>query len=129
MSRADPRSVPELFADGLNQFSKLVRNEIHLARTELSIKAGQFGTAAGLLGVAALFIIPTLVLFLVALAHWLVEFGLRPSLAHLLAGIVGLSIAAVLGLMGLNRLKATSLVPKRTLHQLQQDATAAREHI
>jgi len=129
MSTADPRSVSELFADGLNQFSKLVRNEVQLARTELSMKASQFGSAAGILGAAALFLIPTLVLFLMALAHWFVELGLRPSLAHLLAGLASLSVVAILGFIGLNRLKATSLVPRRTLNQLQQDATAAREHV
>jgi hypothetical protein len=29
----------------------------------------------------------------------------------------------------LNRLKTNSLVPKRTLNQLQRDAGAAREHV
>jgi len=129
MSPSDSRPVSELFADALNQFSKLVRNEIQLARAEISLKASQLLAAVGLLVAAAIFVIPTLVLLLIALAAWLVEVGMTPSIAHLVAGVAGLLITAVLGGIGLSRLKAGSLVPTRTLDQLQQDATAAREHV
>jgi uncharacterized membrane protein YqjE len=129
MTANDSRSISELFGDALSQFSKLVRNEMQLARAEISMKVGQTTTAVGWLAGAAVFLIPTLVLLLISLATWLVEIGMRPSLAHLLAGLVGLSVFTLLGGIGLNRLKTNSLVPKRTLDQLQQDAAAAREHI
>ena len=45
MSTTDNRSVAELFTDALNQFSNLVRNELQLARKELSFKAGEAMTA------------------------------------------------------------------------------------
>jgi uncharacterized membrane protein (DUF4010 family) len=64
-----------------------------------------------------------------SLAAWLVEIGMRPSVSHLIAGGAGLLLVAILGGIGVNRLKTTSLVPKRTLDQLQQDAAAAREHV
>ena len=129
MAGNDSRPVSELFADALSQFSKLVRNEIHLARAEISIKVGQTMTAIGLLAGAAIFLIPTLVLLLISLAVWLVEIGIRPSIAHLIAGLVGLIAAAIMGGIGLNQLKTNSLVPRRTLDQLQQDAAAARERV
>jgi uncharacterized membrane protein YqjE len=118
-----------LFSDALSQFSRLMRNELQLARAEMSMKAGQAMTAIALLAGAAIFLIPTLVLLLIALAAWLVEIGTTPSLAHLIAGVAGLLVAAILGGISLNRLKTNSLVPKRTLDQLQQDAAAAREHV
>jgi hypothetical protein len=129
MSANDSRSVSELFADALSQFSKLVRNELQLARAEISMKVGQTTTSIGLLVGAAILSIPTLVLLLMSLAAWLVETGVRSSVAHLLAVLSGVVAVAILGGAGLNRLKTNSLVPKRTLDQLQQDATAAREHI
>jgi len=129
MPPTDSRPVSELFADALNQFSKLVRNEIQLARAEISLKASQLLTAMGLLVASAIFVIPSLVLLLMALAAWLVEVGMTPSIAHLVAGVAGLLITAVLGGIGLSRLRAGSLVPTRTLDQLQQDAAAAREHV
>jgi uncharacterized membrane protein YqjE len=129
VSANDSRSVSELFADALSQFSKLMRNEIRLARTEMSIKVSQTMTAVALLVGAAVFLIPTLVLLLMAFAAWLVEIGTRPSIAHVIAGVVGLLVVAILGGIGLNRLKANSLIPERTMDQLQQDAAAVREHV
>ena len=129
MTANDNRSVSELFGDALSQFSKLVRNEIQLARAEMSIKLGRVTTAIGLLAGAAILLVPTLVLLLMSLAAWLVEAGIRPAAAHLFAGLFGLLVVAILGGVGLSRLKTSSLVPKRTLNQLQQDAAAAREHI
>jgi hypothetical protein len=58
------RSVSELFGDALSQLSKLMRNELQLARTEISMKLGQTTTAIGLLAGAAIFLIPTVVLLL-----------------------------------------------------------------
>jgi len=129
MSANDRRPVSELFSDAVSQFSKLMRNELQLVRAEMSMKVGQAMTAGALLAGAAVFLIPTLVLLLMALAAWLVEMGTRPSIAHLIAGVVGLLVVAILGGLGLNRLKTNSLVPERTLDQLQQDAAAAKEHI
>jgi uncharacterized membrane protein YqjE len=106
-----------------------MRNELQLARAEMSMKVAQAMTAMGLLAGAAIFLIPTLVLLLMSLAAWLVEIGIRPSVAHLIAGVVGLLVVAILARIGWNRLKTNSLVPKRTLDQLQQDAAAAREHV
>jgi uncharacterized membrane protein YqjE len=129
MTVHDSRPVSGLFADALSQLSKLMHNELQLARAEISMKVGQAMNAIGLLAGAAIFLIPTLVLLLISLAEWLVDSGIRPSVAHLIAGGVGLLVVAILGGIGLNRLKTNSLVPKRTLDQLQQDAAAAREHV
>jgi ElaB/YqjD/DUF883 family membrane-anchored ribosome-binding protein len=41
----------------------------------------------------------------------------------------GIGIRGVLAAIGTNRLNANSLVPKRTLEQLNRDVTAAKEHI
>jgi hypothetical protein len=129
MSTNDSRLVSDLFADALNQFSKLVRNELLLARAEISVKMSEAMTAVGLLVSAALFLIPTLVVLLAALATWMVELGTRPSVAHLIAGAVGLVITGILAGIGMSRLKASSLVPERTLDQLQRDVASVKEHI
>ena len=50
-------------------------------------------------------------------------------IAHLIAGVAGLVIGGILAAIGTNRLNANSLVPKRTLEQLNRDVTAAKEHI
>jgi len=129
MSTNDSRSVSELFSDTLNQFSALLRNELQLARKEMSLKASEAMTAVAVLVGAGLFLIAVLVELLAALAAWMQELGTAPSLAHLIAGGVGLLIVALLGGIGMNRLKANSLVPQRTFNQLQQDVAAAKEHV
>ena len=129
MSTNDNRTFSELFADALNQFSALLRNELQLARKEISLKASEATTAVALLVGAGLFLIAVLVELFAALAAWMLELGTGPSLAHLIAGGVGLLIVALLGGIGMNRLKANSLVPQRTFNQLQQDVAAAKEHV
>lgn len=128
-SGPDNRAVSELFGDALDQFSNLIRSEIQLARAEISAKTAQALVALGLLAGAAVVLIPGLVLLLMALSAFLVELGVRPSVGHLLAGLLGALIAAVLAWAGLNRLRAENLIPSRTINQLQRDAAAAREHM
>jgi Putative Actinobacterial Holin-X, holin superfamily III len=129
MPATDNRSVSELFTDALNQFAKLVRNEVQLARKELSSKAGEAMNGIALLVCAGIFLIPALVELLAALAAWMEELGTGRPLAHLIAGVAGLVGAAIFGGVGMSRLKANALVPERTLNQIQQDVAAAKEHV
>jgi uncharacterized protein YacL len=129
MSAIDSRPVSELFADALKQLSKLMHNELQLARAEIAVKASEAISGMGLVVGAGISMIPALVLLLMALAAWIEELGTRSSIAHLLAGAVGLVIGGILAGIGISRLKANSLVPKRTLEQIQRDVTAAKEHV
>jgi hypothetical protein len=86
-------------------------------------------TAGALLVCAALFLIPALVELLMALAALLQELGLRASLAHLIASGVALVVVGALAGIGVGRLRANSLVPERTVNQLQRDVAAAKEHV
>ena len=132
-SRAKPCLPPIIdqfgaFYRALNQFSTLVRNELQLARKELSFKAGEAMTVGGVLICAGLFLIPRWWSYY-GTPSWMEELGTGRSLAHLIAGAVGLVIATILGGIGMNRLKANSLVPERTFNQVQQDVAAAKEHV
>jgi uncharacterized protein YacL len=129
MSATDSRPVSELFADALKQLSKLMRNELQLARAEIAVKASEAMSAVGLVVGAGISLVPALVLLLIALAAWIEELGTRSSIAHLIAGAVGLVIGGILAAIGMNRLKTNPLVPKRTLEQLQRDVAAAKEHV
>jgi Putative Actinobacterial Holin-X, holin superfamily III len=123
----DPPTITELVSDAVNQFSKLIRNQVSIARAEMAAKASQAATGMGLLIGGALFLIPPMVLILMALAAWLVEVGLRASLSNLIAGAVGLAISAVLAWVGMTKLKPENLKPKRTIHELERDVAAAKE--
>jgi uncharacterized protein YacL len=129
MSVTDSRPVSELFADALKQLSKLMGNELQLARAEIAVKASEAMSAVGLVVGAGISLVPALVLLLMALAAWIEELGTRPSIAHLIAGAVGLVIGGILAGIGMHRLKANPLAPKRTIEQLQRDVAAAKEHV
>lgn len=126
---ADNRTVSSLVSEALQQLSRLFRSEVALARAELAEKAQQAGRSGAMVAAGGLLAIPSLGMLLIALAAWLMEAGMRPSLSYLIAAIVGLVIAGGLVWAGINRLKADNLIPRRTLNQLQRDAVAAKEHI
>jgi hypothetical protein len=73
---------------------------------------------------AGVLLIPAFILGLMALAAWLVELGLRASLAHLIAAGVGLALSALLGLIGKSRLSIKSLTPHNIARE--RDIAAAR---
>jgi hypothetical protein len=124
----DGRSFSELLSEALNQFTRLLRNELQLAKAEMSLKASQAGMGIRFLGAGALIAMAALVVLFLALANWFSELGMRDSLGHLLSAVIGFVICGGLAWMGLNRLKPENLSPDRTLEQLRRDAVAVKEH-
>ncbi len=124
---SDQRTITGLVSDAVNQFSKLIRNEVAIARAELAAKASEAATGVGLLVGGALLLIPPMVLLLMALAAWLVELGLRASLSNLIAGALGFVVSAVLAWVGMTKLNPEHLKPKRTINELERDVAAVKE--
>jgi len=123
----DQRSVAELVGDVVNQFTKLIRNEMAIARAELTTKATEAALGAGFLIGGALLLIPAIVLLLMALAAWLVELGLSASVADLIAGVVGLLISGALAYVGKTKLSLDHLKPKRTMSEIERDIAAVKD--
>jgi len=125
----DNRSFSDLLADALNRLTTLVRTEIQLARTEISLKISKAATGIAMVMGSAAFAISGLVLILLAIAAWLDNAGLSRGFSNLIAGIIGALVSAGLGWAGLQRLRADQLAPNRTMEQLQRDAMAAKEQL
>jgi len=125
-SRTD-RSIPELLSDVLAQLAKLIGNEFDLAKTELSTKASQVGRGAMLIGIGAVFLIPALVMLLLAVAAGLMHAGFSDPVAYLMTGGAAVLVAAALIGVGISRLSGDALKPSVTLDQLQRDKIAAKE--
>jgi Putative Actinobacterial Holin-X, holin superfamily III len=125
-SRTD-RTIPELLSDVLAQLAKLIGNEFDLAKTELSTKAGQVGRGVMLIGIGAVFLMPALVMLLLAAAAALMHAGYSDPVAYLMTGGAAVLLAAVLMGLGISRLSADALKPSMTLEQLQRDKVAAKE--
>lgn len=128
MSLADDlHAIPRLFGDAVEQLGKLVQNEAELARTEMSQKITQAGIGLGYVAGAAVLCVPVLVVLLLALALWLVELGLSPPVAHLVAAGCGAVICAILAVIGAQYLKPDNLKPKITIQQVERDVATAKE--
>lgn len=125
--RQGERSLGELFADLAQDTSTLVRQEIQLAKNELSESVAQVGKNIGMLvagGVlllaGALAMIATLILVLEAL-------GLAAWLASLIVTVVIIGIGLVLMARGRTALKNADLLPRQTIETLKEDQEWIKE--
>ena len=119
-------SVPTLMSDAFRQLSILVRSEINLAQAELTAKATGAAVGIGLVLGAVLVVVAALVLLLLTVAALLQEAGVSDALSFFLAALFGLIVSGILTYIGIGRLRANTLTPRRTIGQLQRDASAAK---
>jgi membrane protein len=126
-SRADEPSVSELVGQASEQVSRLVRDEMRLAASELTEKGKRAGIGAGLLGGAGLFawfgaaaLITSAILAL--------SLVLAPWLAALLMGLVLLLIAGAVSLAGRKQIAdATPPIPEEATKSVKSDIAAVKE--
>jgi hypothetical protein len=120
------RPVGDLVKQLAGQTSTLVRQEIDLAKAELSEKGRVAGQGAGLFGGAAVVglmaagaLTATLILVLdTAMDSWL---------AALIVTVVMGAVAAVLALQGRNRIRAAAPpVPQQTVETVKEDVEWAK---
>jgi len=123
------RSIPEVLADAMNQFTLLVRKETQLARTEMSEKLVDLAVGIGLLVGGAVLLIPALVILLQAAVSALIDAGLGATWATLIVGVAALALGGVLLAFGISRLRAAHPVPSRTIEQLERDVEVAKQQI
>ncbi|MDP9472560.1 MAG: phage holin family protein [Chloroflexota bacterium] len=112
----------------IKDLQDVLRGEVQLAKTELKEDASTLGKGAGMLAVAAIFGLLGLIFTLLAVVY-LLDKVVQLWIA---AGIVGLSvlaIAAILGLVGKNRLSASNLKPEQTIETLKEDKEWASQQI
>ncbi|GAA2894415.1 phage holin family protein [Streptosporangium fragile] len=125
---AKPRepSLGQLVGEIGEDLSKLMRQELQLAKAEVREEATKAGKAAGLLGGAGF--AGYMVALLVTLA---VMFGLGNVMdlgwAALIVAAVWAVIGAVLYVTGRARLREVSPKPERTVETLKEDARWARD--
>ncbi len=108
----DPRpSVGELFSEVAEDLSTLMRQEVALAKAEISLSAKRAGKGAGMLAGAGLS--GWMVLLFISIAAW---WGIGDSTGHgwsaLIVAAIWLVIAAVLGLTGRREITAVSGAPQ-----------------
>ena len=124
--REDDRSLGELFSELSQETTTLIRQEVNLAKTEMSQKASRVGkdvgfmAAGGAVAYAGLLAIIAGVIALLALVIPL-------WLSALLVGIMVAGVGYFLVRKGLNALKQEDLAPRQTIETLKEDKEWAKD--
>jgi hypothetical protein len=126
-SRRD-ESTGQLVKDLSQDISALVRQELQLARAEMTQKGKQAGAGAGLLGGAGAFGLAVLGGSMATIILVLDTF--MPNwLAALITTLVYAAVGAVLAIRGRDRLKEVGApVPERTKESVKEDIEWAKTH-
>jgi hypothetical protein len=127
--READRSLGDLFSTLANEVSTLVRQEVRLARVEVSQKASQVGRDIGLLAVGGLVAYAGLLAIVAAAILGLAAAGLPTWLSAFLVGLVVAVVGYVLLRRGLDNLKQNSLAPQQTLKSLKESGEWARDQM
>lgn len=111
---AEP-TLGQLVASASRDMSSIVRNEIELAKLEVTGSLKHAGMGAGMLGAAGLFGLFAFGFLLTAGAWGLVAAGLSAWLAFLVVALVLLLLAAILVMVGARALKRANPKPERAI--------------
>lgn len=122
------RSLPDIFSDLVAQFTTLVQKEAQLARAEISESIGKATGGISFVIGGSVLLIPALVVLLNAAVAAITERGhLAPYWSALIVGGIVLILGLVLLAIGSNRLRPSHMIPNRTIHQFQRDASVAKD--
>jgi hypothetical protein len=124
----DGRSIGELLRDLANDSTRLVRDEIALARAEATEKLRQAGAAVAMIAAGGVLAIPALVIILIAVVALLDEFMPAWVAGLIVGGVVALA-AYLLARKGLNDLSANRLTPERTTANIKRDVHLVQEKV
>ena len=125
----DERSLGDLFSDLSRETTTLVRQEVQLAKAELTQSATEAARGIGMLVAGGAVAYAGLLFLLLAIVYGLIEAGWDAWLSALIVGLVVVAIGAILVLRARESLKPANLAPRRTVETLKEDQEWAKEQI
>jgi protein-S-isoprenylcysteine O-methyltransferase Ste14 len=127
-SKAD-KQLGEIVSDVSTKASLLVKEEIELAKAEISAKAKRLGIGAGLVAVAGVFMLFFLIFFLHMLAFGFADwFGLKVWVGYAIVCILLLVFAGVLALIAKRMFdKGSPPVPTMAIDEAKKTRAAIEE--
>ena len=123
------QSMSELIQQTSELVSRLVNDELALARAELSLKAKRAGIGTGLTGTAGLLVAYALGALVAALILGLAEW-LWPWAAALVAAAIVLLVAGLLGFLARHQFERISpLVPQEAMASVKADIEEIKRRV
>ncbi|MDQ3383778.1 MAG: phage holin family protein [Actinomycetota bacterium] len=121
----ESRSVGDLLGELAGDLTKLMRQELELAKLEMKEEATKAGKAAGMLAGAGVAGHMALV-FISLTVMWALGNVMNLAWAALIVTVLWAIAAAVLGSAGRKKLKQVNPKPEQTIDTLKEDAQWAR---
>ena len=126
-AKAYERSLGELFGTLTTQIGTLIRQEVDLARTEVSANAVRTARNASLIGVGAVVGYAAFLTLVAAAVALLASLGVELWIAALIVALALGLLAFALVQRGRSQLDAAEIVPRRTIESLKEYAELAKE--
>lgn len=124
--RASDPTIGRLVADATENMSGIIRNEIALAKAEISVDVSKGVKGAVMFAVAAVFAVFGLFFLLHTIAWGIMALGLPGWAAFGIVTLVLFLIAAIVGLIGYLQVKKIKGKPERTIASTQQSIDAVK---
>jgi putative Mn2+ efflux pump MntP len=132
----DDRSLGQLLKELTSETTTLLKQEVNLAKTEMSEKASRVGTNLGSLAVGggvaflgALALLAAAIYGLTSILDQFMSLGVAVWLAPLIIGLILAAVGYSLVNKALETLKRESLAPQRTTQSLQENKEWLKEKI
>ena len=114
------RSIGELFSDLSQQTADLIRQEVRLAKAELSGKLADVGKHAAMIAAAAVVGLTAVIALAATIALLLIEVGVAPWGAAAITAVALGVVAFLLAQQGLYALRQKSIAPVETINSLKE---------
>ena len=116
----DARSLGDLFSDLTREITTLVRNELALARLEMSAKLSRAARHAGMLALGAVIALAGVFTLAACLVLLLVNAGMAAWVAALIVGLGLATLGGMLATRSLSALRNEDLTPTETIQTLKE---------
>lgn len=122
---ADP-TIGRLVADATENLSGIIRNEIALAKAEVSVDVKKAGKGAAMFAAAGFFALFGLGFLLHTIALGLIAAGLADWLAYLIVTLALFIVAGILAMIGKSAVSKIKGKPQRTIDTTKESIEAVK---
>lgn len=121
MPSQDNRSLADLVAELSRETGQLVRKEVELATTEMTLKARRAGAHVGTAAAGGALVHAGLLVLLAAIVIGLAQLGVTPWLSATIVALATMGVGYMLVSKGLSALKSTNIAPTRAIESVKED--------
>jgi hypothetical protein len=121
MPAQDNRSLADLVAELSRETGQLVRKEVELATTEMTMKARRAGAHVATAAAGGALVHAGLLVLLAAIVIGLAQLGVTPWLSALIVALLTMGVGYMLVNRGVTALRGSSVTPTRAIESVKED--------